>query len=187
VTDAELVELARAGDAAAFGELVERHRSAVFRTALAACRSHEDAEEIAQDAFLAAWRTLASFRGEAQFKTWMLTITWRRALDRRESTWRRLKRFISTDEPAMPLLAQDGPTPEQQLAARELADDVRSVLETLPARFRDPLLLLASGTCTYDEMAVVLRTPVGTLKWRVMEARRRLKARLQERGYEVTS
>lgn len=183
VTDDELVELARRGDRVAFGALVERHRAAVFRTALAVCRSHPDAEEIAQDAFVAAWRAIGSFRGDAQFRTWMLGIAWRRALDRRESMWRRLKRFVSTGE-AVPDV--EGPaSPEQQLVAGRLARDVRELVAALPATLRDPLLLVAARTCTYEEMAVLLGVPAGTLKWRVMEARRRLKAMLRARGYEV--
>ena len=79
VTDVELVARARQGDPAAFGELVERHRAAVYRAALAALRSPADAEDAAQDAFLLAYRRLDSFRGDASFKTWLLTITWHQA------------------------------------------------------------------------------------------------------------
>src|SRR5262245_47501228 len=93
VTDADLVARGRQGDCAAFGELIDRHRSAVYRAALAALGSHADAEDAAQDAFLAAYRRLDSFRGEASFKTWLLTITWHQAINRRRSLtrlWRRL-------------------------------------------------------------------------------------------------
>ena len=89
VTDAELVERARQGDAVAFGELVDRHRSAVYRAALAALRSPADAEDAAQDAFLTAYRRLSSFRGESSFKTWLLTIAWHQAINQR----RGLKRW----------------------------------------------------------------------------------------------
>src|SRR5437588_8810305 len=89
VTDAELVERARQGDPAAFGELVERHRSAVFRAALAALGSAADAEDVAQETFLTAYRKLSSFRAEASFKTWLLTIAWHQAINQR----RGLKRW----------------------------------------------------------------------------------------------
>src|SRR3954463_7898610 len=72
VSDADLVARAVRGDAAAFGELVDRHRSAVERAARAALGSHADAEDAAQEAFLVAYQRLASFRGEASFKTWLL-------------------------------------------------------------------------------------------------------------------
>jgi RNA polymerase sigma-70 factor (ECF subfamily) len=73
VSDVDLVARARQGDPAAFGELVERHQTAVFRAALAALGSHADAEDAAQDAFLLAFRRLDTFRGDASFKTWLLT------------------------------------------------------------------------------------------------------------------
>ena len=98
VSDAELFEQARAGDRAAFGELVERHQQAVFRAAFAALRSREDAEEVAQEAFIAAFQKLGSFRGEASFKTWVLTIAWNRAMDRRRRAGEWLRRFVSRDE-----------------------------------------------------------------------------------------
>ena len=85
VTDLDLVRLAQAGDVDAFGELVERNRRAVFRAALAAVGSPSEAEDVAQEAFVTAWRKLGGFRGESQFRTWLLSITWRKAIDRRKS------------------------------------------------------------------------------------------------------
>jgi Sigma-70 region 2 len=98
VTDAELVDEARSGDSAAFGELVTRHQAAIIRIARIVCRSREEAEDVAQEAFVTAWKRLDSFRGEAQFRSWLLTIAWRHALSRRESVWRRLRRTVSTDD-----------------------------------------------------------------------------------------
>ena len=85
VSDVDLVTRARQGDAAAFGELVDRHRTAVYRAALAALGSHADAEDAAQDAFLLAYRRIESFRGEASFKTWLLAIAWHQAINRRRA------------------------------------------------------------------------------------------------------
>src|SRR5215467_9413788 len=84
--DLELVR--RAGDVAAFGELVERNRRAVFRAALAAVGSATEADDVAQEAFITAFQKLDGFRGEASFKTWLLSITWRKAIDRRKSVTR---------------------------------------------------------------------------------------------------
>ena len=69
-TDLELVRLAQAGDADAFGQLVERNRRAVFRAALAAVGSATEADDVAQEAFVTAWRKLSGFRGDSQFRTW---------------------------------------------------------------------------------------------------------------------
>lgn len=184
MTDAELVEQARHGEASAFGVLVERHQAAVLRAARAVCRTREEAEDVAQEAFVVAWQKLDTFRGDAQFKTWLLTIAWRQALTRRESLWRRVRQFVSTDrddyvEPIIP-----SRTTEQQLVDRALVDALRRAVDALPRKLREPLLLTAGGSCTYEEMSVMLGVPSGTLKWRVMEARRRLKHELAARGFE---
>jgi len=182
VSDAELVARAREGDAAAFGELVDRHRTAVYRATHAALGSAEEAEDAAQEAFLAAYQKMATYRGEASFKTWLLTIAWRRARSRRRrlaSLWRR---FVSGDPPESP--PDRAPrTQERALIEAERARHVQRLVRALPARLRDPLLLCASGEQTYHEIASVLGIPEGTLKWRVAEARRRLKQRLTALGY----
>jgi RNA polymerase sigma-70 factor, ECF subfamily len=184
VNDAELVERARRGDSRAFGELVDRYRAAVFRTALAACGSREDAEEIAQDAFVTAWRALTSFRGDAQFKTWLLAIAWKRALNRRRSIWVRLRRIANPSQVRAEPATTVG-SPEQQLMNVEFTTRVARLVRTLPPKLRDPLLLMATGEWTYAQMAAAMKVSEGTLKWRVMEARRRLKGKLAAVGYLV--
>jgi RNA polymerase sigma-70 factor (ECF subfamily) len=182
VSDAELVARARQGDTAAFGELVDRHRAAVYRAAHAALGSASEAEDVAQEAFLAAYRKMGTYRGEASFKTWLLTIAWRRALSRRRRLASRWRRFASGDATESPR-GREGRTPEGALIDAEMAQHVQRLVRALPARLRDPLLLCAAGEQTYHEMAAVLGIPEGTLKWRVAEARRRLKQRLTVLGY----
>jgi RNA polymerase sigma-70 factor, ECF subfamily len=183
VTDAELVEQARRGEAAAFGELVMRHQAAVIRAARVVCRSHEEAEDVAQEAFVTAWTRLDGYRGEAQFRTWLLTIAWRRALSRRESVWRRLRRTVSTDDGAYREPAAAARAADERLADEALVRRLRKLVWQLPLRLRAPLLLTASGDWTYDEMATALGVPSGTLKWRVTEARRRLTSQLEAEGF----
>jgi RNA polymerase sigma-70 factor (ECF subfamily) len=186
VSDAELVERARRGDTAAFDELVGRHRVAVYRAALAALGSPAEAEEAAQEALLTAYLKLHTFRGEAAFKTWLLSIAWREALDRRRSLRSRLRRLVHApwegdeDHPEAPAA---GASPEVALLESEFLGQVRRLLGSMPARLRDPLLLCAGGERTYEEVATMLGQPVGTVKWRVMEARRRLRERLRRLGH----
>lgn len=178
MTDLELVERVRAGDRAAFGELVERHREAVVRAARAALGSHEEADDVAQDAWLTAFRRLQTFRGEASFRTWLLSIAWRRALTRRRRLVRWLSRSPLSDvDPAV------GPDAEDRLLTDELAGAVRRAINRLPARYRHALLLAGSGAYSYGEIASMLGIAEGTVKWRVSEARRRLKARLAREGF----
>jgi RNA polymerase sigma-70 factor, ECF subfamily len=182
VSDAELIELARNGDRAAFGTLVERYQQVVFRAALAALRSREDAEEVAQDALLLAFRKLDGFRGESSFKTWLLTITWNRAMDRRRRVGDWLRRFVSRDDRDGFDTPSSAPSHEKTMIAEESRRDVRRLLRTLPARYRDALLLSASGDHTFEEIGRLLGVPTGTAKWRAMEGRRLLKRKLVSRG-----
>jgi RNA polymerase sigma-70 factor (ECF subfamily) len=184
VSDDELVELARSGDHAAFGELVDRHQQAVFRTALAALRSREEAEEVTQDTLVAAFQELGRFRGASSFKTWLLAIAWNRARDRRRSLGRWLRRFVNRDGDAWFEPRAAGPSQEDVLIATESHQTVRALLGTLPAKYRDALLLSAFTGQTFEEIGKVLGVPTGTAKWQAMEARRLLRAKLVSRGVD---
>ena len=181
VTDDELVRLAQAGDAGAFDQLVVRHQSAVFRAALAALRSPEEAEEAAQDALVRAWQKLGSFRGDAAFRTWLLSIAWNRALSRRRSIGAWFARRASIE--AADRVRGDGGGPLDALRERELTRHVAAAIDGLSPKLRDALLLAQSGDYGYDEIAAMLQVPVGTLKSRVFDARKKVKERLVALGY----
>ena len=182
MSDAELIEWARRGDRAAFGDLVERYQHVVFRAALAALRSREDAEEVAQEAMISAFQKLDSFRGDASFKTWLLTITWNRAMDRRRRVGEWFRRFVTPDREDAFDPASGQPSHETALIAEESRREVRKMLATLPVKYREALLLSASGDHTFEEIGRLLRIPTGTAKWRAMEGRRILKKKLVSRG-----
>jgi RNA polymerase sigma-70 factor (ECF subfamily) len=183
VSDPELVERARRGDHAAFGTLVDRHRTSVFRAALAALGTREDAEEVAQEAFVAAYRHLGDFREDASFKTWLLSIAWRKALTRRRTVKTFLRRFVQPPEDTEWQVPDAGRTPEQAVLGQELRGHVRHEISRLAPKLRDALLVAAAGEQSYGDIAAMLGIPVGTLKWRVNEARRQLRIRLAGMGY----
>ena len=183
VTDDELVERTLKGDSTAFGELVLRHAPAVYRAALAALGSAADAQDVMQDAFLLAFQKLSHFRHDASFKTWLLTITWRRALRWRRSPTKRLNRLVALEEEGHVEAEATGPSAEQMLIASEIHRDAARLIRSLPARLRDPLLLSSSGRYSYEELSEILGIPTGTVKWRVSEARRLLRAKLARLGH----
>jgi RNA polymerase sigma-70 factor (ECF subfamily) len=174
--DVELVERAHAGETAAFGELVERHRAAIYRAALAALRNPADAEDVAQDALVLAFRKLGQFRGDASVRTWMITIAWRLALSRRRSPLRRLKQIIAMDNAQMAIASAE-PSAERRVLDGERLAAVQEEIGRLPPKLRDALLLTAAGDLTQDEIAATLGIPAATFRWRVMEARKRLRSR----------
>jgi len=189
--DLALVRRAQDGDVEAFGTLVERHRRAVFRAALAAVRSPAEADEVAQDAFVTAFQKLQGFRGEASFKTWLLAIAWRKAIDRRQSVTRWMQRMVTpahssdTGEEWDPMerLPAQGRTQEEDVMTSDLQRRLKPLIAALPKKLRDALLLAGSGDHSYDEIAQMLKIPVGTVKWRVSEARKVLKQKMTAMGY----
>lgn len=181
VTDAELVERARAGDPAAFGALVDRYQHVVFRAALAVVGRREEAEDVAQEALVRAYRGIEGFRGDASVKTWLLAITWRQAHSHRRALAMRLRRFVGGTD-AMEL-ARSGERPADAVVAdAEFRRHVARATAALPRKYREALLLSATGDHTFEEMSAALGVPAGTLKWRVSEARRLLKAKLAGLG-----
>jgi RNA polymerase sigma-70 factor (ECF subfamily) len=191
VTDLELVRLAQAGDLDAFGELVDRNRRAVFRAALACVGSPAEADDVAQEAFVTAFRKLHTFRGDAQFRTWLLSITWRKAIDRRKSVvrWLRLTVGPPRNESGedvfdyMDRIPSEGRSQEETVVDDELQRNVTRLIGTLPKKLRDALLLAGTGEHTYEQISRMLGAPLGTVKWRVSEARRVLKQKLAALGY----
>lgn len=183
--EAGLVRLARDGDREAFARLVEIHQQGAWRVAMSALGRAEEAEDAAQDAFISAWQSLAALRDDDRFRPWLLSIAWRKALDRRRGlrAWLRpLSR--RPDDAGGPLWTIEdtldpGMTPEAALLSRDAAMSARRLIAALPRKLRDPLLLAATGDHRYEEIAGMLGIPIGTVKWRVSEARRIVKAKLE--------
>jgi RNA polymerase sigma-70 factor (ECF subfamily) len=190
VTDLELVERAQRGDSDAFGVLVERHHRAALRAAVAALGAVDEADDAVQEAWIAARDRLAGFRGDAAFRTWLLAIVWHKATDRRRGVGRWVKRLVSMDASeetpgAVPSLAfaAGGPSPERAALDGERQRTIARLVRALPPKLRDPLVLVGSGDYSYDDVAAMLAAPVGTVKWRVSEARRQLRVKLTRLGF----
>jgi RNA polymerase sigma-70 factor (ECF subfamily) len=188
--DLALVRRAQAGDVEAFGVLVDRHRRAVFRAAMAAVRSPADADEVAQEAFVTAFQKLSGFRGESSFKTWLLSIAWRKAIDRRKSVTRWMQRLVTPAQSEggeewdpMARLVARGQTQEDDLMTSDLQRRLKPLIAGLPRKLRDALVLAGSGDHSYEEISQMLGIPLGTVKWRVSEARKVLKQKMLAMGY----
>ena len=180
-----LVALARTGDRTAFGRLIDGHLPAARRVALAAVGQPTDADEAVQEASVAAWIRLDALQDPAAFGGWFMRIVWRKAIDRRRSLRAWLARFGTTasdDERAFAIAAAD-PSPDAQLISRELAIAIAQVVRALPRKLRDPFLLAASGEHRYEDIAALVGTPIGTVKWRISEARRLIRIKLDRMGH----
>jgi RNA polymerase sigma-70 factor (ECF subfamily) len=113
----------------------------------------------------------------------LLSIAWRKALTRRRRVGTLLRRFVQPAEDQGWEIPDHVRTQEQSLADEELRGHLRRLIAGLAPKLRDTLLLATSGNYTYEEVAALQRIPLGTVKWRMSEARRRLKVKLAELGY----
>ena len=178
VTDEELVQRARTGDSQAFDEIVERHKGAVFRAALAALRNREDAEDVTQETFITAYQKIAGFRGEAQLRTWLSRIAWNRSMDYRRRG--KSRRYLALDEPDAVELPSLDADPERATLASTTHDRVRREIDRLPENLRDTLLLASGGDHDYATIAELLGVREGTVKSRVFEARAMLRMAMKD-------
>ena len=179
--DRALADAAAGGDRAAFEALVLRHQNRIVNYAMAVVRDAADAEDVAQETFLRAYRSLTRFRGDSSFKTWLYAIATnaaRTGLDRRGR--RRRREGGSLDDDAAPLSADDVPAggadAETALVRRESID---RALAALPPDLRVAVVLRDVEGLDYKEIAAATGAPIGTVESRIFRARRRLRPLLQ--------
>jgi RNA polymerase sigma-70 factor (ECF subfamily) len=145
-SDLELVSRAKAGDTAAFEELVRRHQQGLFSYLYRMCRNSSDAEELAQAAMIRAWEALAGFRGASSFKTWLYRIGTNLCLNLRT-------RRKPAEELPETLAAPDAERPEHAFQQKVREDAVRGALAGLPADQRSALVLSVYQDMSYKEIA----------------------------------
>lgn len=187
-SDRELVELAQAGDASAFGVLVRRHQKRLYRLATHLLRDAAEAEDVTQETFVRAYRAIQRFDGRSEPFTWMYRICVNLSLNTLRA--RRSARTTPAEDPRVegllverrPLLADPGAQTADRAMAVALCEGIDSLSETL----RTTLLLVTVDGLGHAEAAAVLGCPEGTIAWRVHEARRKLRAFLASRGYDFT-
>jgi RNA polymerase sigma-70 factor, ECF subfamily len=174
-TDEELLAAARAGEEEAFGAFVRRHAETVHRWMLRAV-GEEDAEDMTQDVFLKAYRGLPRFRNEAPPRAWLASIADNAVKNRYRSRSRFRRIFAGTPnadaEHNVPAASSD---PEGDARAGESRRLVTEALKRLPPEFRMAVVLRDIEEWTYEEIAVSLGLPSGTVKSRIARGRAQLK------------
>ena len=159
--------------------LVDAGRLA-FRVAMRLLRHREDAEDVAQEACVRALERFPTLRDRARFRSWLVRVAWRLAIDRRRADSRRGRR----DAHLVPVEGNCA-TAEHDLIARERALHLQAAIDRLPEKLREPLVLSGLNGHSVDEIAQRLALPPGTIKSRSFEARRRLKLALTGAGFVV--
>lgn len=173
----KIVQRARRGDAAAFEQLVTAYRDRVYRLALRLCGNGADADEAAQEAFLAAWKGLPNFRGESKFSTWLYQLVNHAAID----LLRREKRHAAGDMEEVDA-PDSAPSPQQQAERNEQRQAVRDAVLHLPPEQRQVVVLRFMEELSYEEIGAALHLPVGTVKSRLNRAKAALREILSQKG-----
>jgi RNA polymerase sigma-70 factor (ECF subfamily) len=176
-----LIERCRAGDIAAFEPLVEKYRQRVWRLAFQVLRDREEAWDCAQDAFVRAFQSLASFRGQSAFYTWLFRIAMNVATDRLRARSAQARAFGNQPVPAEEwerTALDHGERPDQAALGAERRLRIRQALDTLPPNARTIIMLSDVEGLSYREIASVLNCPIGTVMSRLHNARKRLRSAL---------
>ena len=182
--DAALAEACRNGDLTAFEYLVERHQRMMINVAFRMTGVYEDACDIVQDAFIAAWRKIGDYRGEAQFSTWLTAIVVNLSRNRLQQMQQRSRREAYSLN--APLPGSDGETlPDPPSKARSVLEELEETelrralqhcIDLLTPEFREVVVLRDMQEMSYEEVAGTLKLREGTVKSRLFRARDAVKA-----------
>jgi len=175
--DAERAAIAacRRGEREAFDALVARYQRPIYRLCYRYVNNHEDANDLAQDAFLKAWRAISSFRGESAFSTWLYRIAVNACLNHRA-----LKRPVTQELPEA--LIDPRPGAHAEAERDDEARRVRAAVSQLPDRQRATLILKIYHDLTHEEVAEILGSSVGTVKANLFHAVANLRRQMGAAG-----
>ena len=185
-TDEQIVQRALTGDAEAFGEIVRRWERKVFALAYGMLGREDDARDATQETFLAAFRSLRGFRGDARVSSWLHRIAINQCITRQRRSKVRNEAAIEDEEErdAANFSAPLELTPESLVQTRENVRAVRSAVNSLPLELRQVVMMKEFEELTFREIATILDLPLSTVKSRLYTAMRQLQMRLQRFGEE---
>jgi RNA polymerase sigma-70 factor, ECF subfamily len=186
-SDEELVEACQAGDASAFDVLVARWEDRIRGAAFRFLGSEEEARDVAQEAFLKAYRALSGFKREARFSSWLYQIATNLCRDRLRRRKTRAMVSLEALEEAGPVMIETRPGAHERLLERDLAQAVRRAIHALPEEQREVVILKEYQDLTFLEIAQALDVPVSTVKTRLYRGLGQLRLRLERDGVRGTA
>jgi len=186
--DWELVSKAREGDQLAFSDLVRRYQDRIYNTVYGLVGDRDDADDVAQEAFVKAYRSLGRFRGNSSFYTWIYRIAVNTCLDWMKSRARRSDVPIDRDVPGSPDAASPLYRPPESADTQALRNDLHRVLQealsALSPEFRVTTVLREIDGLSYGEISSILGCSTGTVKSRLFRARSQLRLLLEDQHGE---
>jgi RNA polymerase sigma factor (sigma-70 family) len=178
LTDIELIQQVLAGNQSAYADLVKRHQRFVFSLAMRFAKNREDAEEIAQDCFIKAYRSLASFQQQSKFSTWLYSIVYTTAM-----TFLRKKRVdttsIDNDEAFIQIESKPGSYDDNNIENKSRSYYLNQAIDQLLPDDATIITMFYKGEQSLDEIAQVLGIEANTVKVKLFRARQRLKDKLE--------
>ncbi len=188
LTDRELVDRARTGDADAFGQIVRRHQQRIMRLALHMLRSRAEAEDVAQETFIRAYQALARFDGRSEPYTWLYRIAVNLSLNTIRSRKTSRTSGDSNDPRLESFMVETRPgaaSPGNAASQREQYQALCAGIDALSDTLRTTLILVCVDGLSHEEAAQILGAPEGTIAWRVHEARRKLREFMAAKGFKL--
>ena len=184
-SDLVLVRRVQRGDKSAFDLLVRKYQHKVVKLVLRYVRNPAEAEDIAQEAFIKAYRALPQFRGDSAFYTWMYRIainTAKNSLASRDRSPIRYDLDLTDPEESHSVQSrlQDPDTPEGMALTEEIRLIVNSAIDALPEELKTAIVLRELDGLSYEEIAAAMECPVGTVRSRIFRAREAIDKRLRE-------
>ncbi|MGB7990056.1 MAG: RNA polymerase sigma factor RpoE [Candidatus Methylophosphatis roskildensis] len=182
--DQQLVERAQRGDKQAFGLLVSKYQRKLARLLSRLIRDSAEVEDVAQEAFIKAYRALPSFRGESAFYTWLYRIGINTAKNYLVSQGRRAPTTTEFDSEEAETFddgdqLRDINTPERMLQSKQIGETVNSAMEALPEELRTAIVLREIEGLSYEEIASIMECPIGTVRSRIFRAREAIADKLR--------
>jgi RNA polymerase sigma-70 factor, ECF subfamily len=178
-----LIERCKKGDLGAFNELVKKYEKPVYNFAYRLTANYDDANDIAQDAFLRMFNAIASFRGDSSFSTWLFRITMNVFLDDRKRAKAHphssLDDYVTLEESNITRQIEDqAPSPEELTEEKERNEILKNAIRSLPDYQRTMVVLYHTEQKSYEEISEIMEMPIGTVKSRLNRARLALKEKL---------
>lgn len=171
------LQQALTGDVEAFGRLVNEHQRFVYNLAFRALGQPQEAEDVAQEAFVRAWLALPNFRGQARFSTWLYRIVTNLCYNRLP----RLRKDLSAlGDESLPEIPDEAAPPHAQLESEERRMFLHRAIEQLPESYKLLVTLRFQQELSYEEIATITSLPLGTVKTGIFRARARLRQALND-------
>lgn len=180
--EAVLIEQACSGDIKAFNEIVSSYGGRIYSYCLRMTNNKEDAEDLTQEVFIKVYKSISRFNNKCKFSTWVYRIAYNTCIDRY-----RKKKFktVGLSEVAQPSDDADKFNPELNALQSEKARLIKECLANMKVQYRNIIILRDIQDHSYEEIASILKLPLGTVKSQISRARRALKKNLDARMREV--